>query len=211
MVLGDSERSVEQVRSMENHLRRPEVQAALSRGSGTAQHQSATLGKEMLYVAVRQQVGRIQTEDSQTDEASEQGDERHFHVVRAAIDMEAVSEQLYPIQMAFLVVAVLGSITILVFGLAQSRHMSRKLSEATGQLEGEVEKRTRDIALLQRLGSSLGACGSMEEAGEVIRLIVGRMLPATCGGEDLLRAADEALYQAKALGKNQALLAGGIE
>jgi predicted signal transduction protein with EAL and GGDEF domain len=51
----------------------------------------------------------------------------------------------------------------------------------------------------------------MEEAGEVIRLIVGRMLPATCGGEDLLRAADEALYQAKALGKNQALLAGGIE
>jgi diguanylate cyclase (GGDEF)-like protein len=187
-VLGDSERSVEQVRSMDNHLRRPEVQAALSKGSGTAQHLSAILGKEMLYVAVRQQVGVGQIKEPHTDGAPGHGDDRHFHVVRAAIDMEAVGEQLYPIQIAFLVVAVLGSITILVFGLAQSRHMSRKLYEATGQLEGEVEKRTRDIALLQRLGSSLGACGSMEEAGEVIRLIVGRMLPATCGGVYITKA-----------------------
>jgi diguanylate cyclase (GGDEF)-like protein len=188
LVLGDSERSLAQVREMENYLQLPEVQAALSKGSGVAQHHSSTLGKEMLYVAVRRHVGMEHTGEIHGDGTSAQGEKRHFHVVRAAIDMESVSDQLYPIQMAFVAVAVLGTITILVFGLAQSRHMSRKLAEATWQLEGEVENRTRDIAMLQRLGSSLGACGSMEEAGEVIRLIVGRMLPTTRGGVYITKA-----------------------
>jgi diguanylate cyclase (GGDEF)-like protein len=66
--------------------------------------------------------------------------------------------------------------------------MSRKLSEATRKLEDEVEKRTQDIAMLQRLGSSLGACSSMEEAGDVIRLIMGRILPQTRGGIYITKA-----------------------
>ncbi|MGD8914894.1 MAG: diguanylate cyclase, partial [Candidatus Thiodiazotropha sp.] len=180
-VLGDSHRSVAQVRAMENHLHRPEVQAALSQGSGIAQRLSDTLGNEMLYVAVRQQVGVDGTHEHD-------GSERHFHVVRAAIDMEQAGKELLPIQMAFIIAAILGIIMVLGFGLALSRHMSRKLSEATGKLEDEVEKRTRDIAMLQRLGSSLGACSSMPEAGEVIRLIITRILPQTRGGVYITKA-----------------------
>jgi diguanylate cyclase (GGDEF)-like protein len=180
-VLGDSHRSVAQVRAMENHLHRPEVQAALSQGSGIAQRLSDTLGNEMLYAAVRQQVGVDGTHEHD-------GSERHFHVVRAAIDMEQAGKELLPIQMAFIIAAILGIIMVLGFGLALSRHMSRKLSEATGKLEDEVEKRTRDIAMLQRLGSSLGACSSMPEAGEVIRLIITRILPQTRGGVYITKA-----------------------
>ncbi|MGD8909189.1 MAG: diguanylate cyclase [Chromatiales bacterium] len=188
VVLGDSERSVEQVRAMENHLHRPEVQVALSKGLGMARHYSATLGTEMLYVAVRQQVGIGLAEKSQPDGILEHDGERHFHVVRAAIDEEEVGRRLYPIQMAFIAVAILGAIMIFGIGLALSSKISRKLSEATGQLEAEVEKRTRDIAMLQRLGSSLGACANMDEAGDVIRLIVGRILPGTRGGVYITKA-----------------------
>jgi diguanylate cyclase (GGDEF)-like protein len=188
VVLGDSERSVEQVLAMDNRFHQPEVQMALSKGQGMAQHLSATLGVEMLYVAVRLQVGINSAGHRQRDGASQSAGERHFHIVRAAVDIGEVEKKLFPIQAAFFVVAILGIMAILGFGLALSSQMSRKLSESTGQLGEEVEKRTRDIALLQRLGSSLGACSSMEEAGEVIRLIVGRILPGTSGGVYITKA-----------------------
>jgi two-component system phosphate regulon sensor histidine kinase PhoR len=51
-VLGDSERTDEERRAMENHATRPEVAAALQGREGQSVRQSATLGIEMLYVAV---------------------------------------------------------------------------------------------------------------------------------------------------------------
>ena len=48
-VIGESERASIRV---ENHLVRPEVQAALKQGRGTAVRQSDTLGIDMLYLAV---------------------------------------------------------------------------------------------------------------------------------------------------------------
>ncbi|SFG82075.1 two-component system, OmpR family, phosphate regulon sensor histidine kinase PhoR [Desulfotomaculum arcticum] len=49
LVLGDSERDPT---SMENHLNRPEIQAAGQKGSGTAIRHSKTLNTDMMYVAV---------------------------------------------------------------------------------------------------------------------------------------------------------------
>jgi two-component system phosphate regulon sensor histidine kinase PhoR len=51
-VLADSAETAEGVAAMENHASRPEVVAARTIGVGTAQRESATLGIEMLYVAV---------------------------------------------------------------------------------------------------------------------------------------------------------------
>jgi two-component system phosphate regulon sensor histidine kinase PhoR len=51
-VLGDSERTDEERRAMENHATRPEVAAALGGRTGQSVRDSATLGIEMLYVAV---------------------------------------------------------------------------------------------------------------------------------------------------------------
>jgi len=52
LVVGDSERTPEELRQMDNHLRRPEVQAALQSGVGQSIRHSATLDENMLYVAV---------------------------------------------------------------------------------------------------------------------------------------------------------------
>jgi diguanylate cyclase (GGDEF)-like protein len=188
VVLGDSHRSIAQVRAMDNHRHRPEVEAALSKGIGIAQHFSTTLGIEMLYVAVRQQVGVDQIDLYDTTHSHKSSRERHFHVVRAAIDLGAAGKKLYPIKIAFFTVAILGIIMFLGFGLVLSNYMSRKLAKATDALEGEVEKRTHDIAMLQRLGSSLVACGSVEEAAEVIRMIIGRILPQIRGGIYTIKA-----------------------
>lgn len=51
-VLADSERTLEQVALMDNHLRRPEVQAAISDGVGSILRRSDTLGVKMLYLAI---------------------------------------------------------------------------------------------------------------------------------------------------------------
>lgn len=52
IVLGDSERTLEQVQKMENHRDRPEVKAALEGEIGSTLRQSGTLGFDMLYVAI---------------------------------------------------------------------------------------------------------------------------------------------------------------
>jgi len=53
LVLGDSEETLDGVAAMENHGTRPEVVAARATGMGEARRYSATLGIDMLYVAVR--------------------------------------------------------------------------------------------------------------------------------------------------------------
>jgi len=51
-VLGDSSEPVDGVRQMDNHASRPEIVEARERGLGRARRASATLGIDMLYVAV---------------------------------------------------------------------------------------------------------------------------------------------------------------
>jgi two-component system phosphate regulon sensor histidine kinase PhoR len=51
-VVGDSDLNVEQVRTVENHAGRPEIEQARQQGLGIAYRHSATIGTDMLYVAV---------------------------------------------------------------------------------------------------------------------------------------------------------------
>jgi two-component system phosphate regulon sensor histidine kinase PhoR len=51
-VLGESDKPPDQLAHIENHLQRPEVQAALRSGIGSATRHSDTVGENLLYVAV---------------------------------------------------------------------------------------------------------------------------------------------------------------
>ncbi len=51
-VVGDSELTPEQIRTLENHGSRPEIVQALQQGAGTARRHSTTLSADMMYVAV---------------------------------------------------------------------------------------------------------------------------------------------------------------
>ncbi|MEQ1909073.1 MAG: ATP-binding protein [Vicinamibacterales bacterium] len=89
VVVGDSAEPLDALPSMENHAMRPEVVAARATGVGTARRASATLGEEMLYVAVPVQHPRVA-------------------FVRVALPLTTVREQL---------VSILGS-TLTALGLA---------------------------------------------------------------------------------------------
>jgi two-component system phosphate regulon sensor histidine kinase PhoR len=52
-VLGDTDLDGEALRTVENHSDRPEVKAALARGDGRSVRYSHTLGRDLLYVAIR--------------------------------------------------------------------------------------------------------------------------------------------------------------
>lgn len=58
-VLIDSDVPYPGVRAVENHLERPEIQSALRRGFGTDTRQSATVGKDFLYVAKQLPPGSV--------------------------------------------------------------------------------------------------------------------------------------------------------
>jgi two-component system phosphate regulon sensor histidine kinase PhoR len=51
-VVGDSELTPEQIRTVENHGTRPEIVQALQQGAGSARRYSTTLSADMMYVAV---------------------------------------------------------------------------------------------------------------------------------------------------------------
>ena len=51
-VVGDSDLTPDQLRTVENHANRPEVIQARRQGFGSAQRHSATIGTDMLYVAI---------------------------------------------------------------------------------------------------------------------------------------------------------------
>ncbi|MCU0241338.1 MAG: ATP-binding protein [Vicinamibacteria bacterium] len=75
-VLADSAASSADLRAMSNHLQRPEVQAALKTGSGSAIRASATTGEELVYAAVAVQAGA-----------------RLLAVVRVSLALRSVNEQ----------------------------------------------------------------------------------------------------------------------
>src|SRR5258708_9754135 len=52
-VLGDSDVARDELARVESHATRPEVIAALERGSGSATRQSRTVDRELMYLAVR--------------------------------------------------------------------------------------------------------------------------------------------------------------
>jgi len=58
-VLAESDKPVDQLPAIENHLYRPEVQSALQQGTGSAQRRSDTVGVDLLYVAVRESPAQI--------------------------------------------------------------------------------------------------------------------------------------------------------
>jgi len=156
-VLADSEQDSE---TMENHLSRPEIQQALTRGAGTATRFSQTMGYDMLYNAVsfhggippfhppyeggQREVGRVSIPDA--------GKEEIVGVVRLAIPVSTIDASVvnlrYTVVVGSLVAAILA--IILAFLIAgRTTHPVRQLTRvvermAQGDLSARLMPVTRD-------------------------------------------------------------------
>ncbi len=132
VVLADSEHAAA---TMENHANRPEVKAALARGTGTSLRHSDTLNVNLMYVAVA--VKR---------EHATQG------VVRVAMPLQQVETARRQIRNLVLTFALLGIALALLLSIRFSRRLTvsiRELDRAArrfshGDLEVSVHPRGRD-------------------------------------------------------------------
>jgi two-component system phosphate regulon sensor histidine kinase PhoR len=100
-------------RSMENHLSRPEVQDALARGRGESVRHSATLNRDLLYYAVRQDVASGSPV-----------------VLRFAIPLETTDVALGSFRWSLW----LASLVILLVGIVASVLVSRSLADRVDRL-----------------------------------------------------------------------------
>ncbi len=110
--VGDSERSGDSLRALENHGDRPEIQQARQHGIGLARRYSATLDAEMLYVAVA--VHNPVAPD--------------LAAVRLALPLTEVSEQLAAVRRSAFVAAGVGLGTALLLAWTASILLSRRVS-----------------------------------------------------------------------------------
>jgi two-component system phosphate regulon sensor histidine kinase PhoR len=121
VVLGDSQHDPE---TMENHAGRPEVRQALASGVGKAIRHSATLGRDLCYVALAVELGG-----------------RPGHVLRLAVPLEdldaAISELRWRIFGASLVAAFLAMVIAYFF----SRSFTQRIGRLQAFAEGLVDER----------------------------------------------------------------------
>ncbi|MGE0553773.1 MAG: ATP-binding protein [Gemmatimonadales bacterium] len=110
VVLADSEVEAEQLPRVENHANRPEVQEAMASGTGAAIRTSRTVGRPLMYVAIRGGPA----------------------VIRLATPLDAVTATVREAQRALM----LGSLVALVLGVGLAvmagRRLARPLAEARG-------------------------------------------------------------------------------
>jgi two-component system, OmpR family, phosphate regulon sensor histidine kinase PhoR len=124
-VLGDSGHEPE---SMENHLARPEVQAALTGATGTAVRRSRTLGVDFLYVAIPLE-----------------GSSRPRGVVRLAVPIAELAREAAAVRRTIAAGAVLAIAVAVSVGFFVSRRVTRPVRQmraiAQRMAEGDLAQR----------------------------------------------------------------------
>ena len=131
-VVGDSELSADELKTVENHRDRPEIQQARRDGLGVARRYSSTLDIDMLYVAVpvRNREAPLLSE------------------VRLALPLVEIREQLATLRRTALVAAGAGLATALLLAWAASLLLSRRvrgISEvARRYAQGDFSRPARD-------------------------------------------------------------------
>jgi two-component system, OmpR family, phosphate regulon sensor histidine kinase PhoR len=124
-VAGDSDESSER---MENHLDRPEIQEALTTGTGTSIHFSKTLLKNFFYLAMRLGEGRA---------------EKGF--LRLSVPLQDMERAVSQVRMRILSASVLTLLLVLFIGLLQTRRITKSVEEIAAFLKevaaGNLDRR----------------------------------------------------------------------
>lgn len=154
-VVVDSELELSQLASVENHGLRPEVQVAFRGETGRSMRTSATVGREMLYVAV----------PSRRDSAG--------GVVRLSVDLDDVTAAVAQLRRELLLSALLGIAIAFPLSFAIARFLARPVEEIRRVL-GELAEGGQDAQLHWWLRDELGSLGAaIHGAMEAVRSRVG--------------------------------------
>lgn len=168
VVLADSDMSTYQLKTAQNHAKRPEIMQAKSSGKGFSQRHSSTLGFDFLYAAIPLELNG------------------NFITVRIATPLSEIFAQRTEIR-KLLGLAVFSCMLIVVFAaVAFGKKLSTSIKLGRDRLEASVIERTAALSTLQELGSMLAMCHNLEEAGGVIEAQLPILIPDSCGALALM-------------------------
>ncbi|OGL27676.1 MAG: hypothetical protein A3G97_14110 [Candidatus Rokubacteria bacterium RIFCSPLOWO2_12_FULL_69_21] len=148
-VVAESDRSLEDLATIESHRDRPEVRAALTGGAGRAIRRSETVGHDLLYVALPVQDGP-----------------RTVGIVRLALPLEVVTGAYASIRQVLLAGGFLALAVALGIGLFVARRVTRPVVEMQSvarQMAGgdyTVRAPVRSPDEIGRLGRALNVMAS---------------------------------------------------
>ncbi len=155
-VLGDSEIPPAELAGVESHHQRPEVMAARATGAGHATRYSTTLGRDLLYVAVRVQAGPVS-------------------IVRLAEPANPLAQELgaVAVQVAPVLLTALASAALLAW--LASRAMTRRFDHVAAVVaryaRNDFSARARDSA-----SDELGLIArALDDAVEALRERLGEL------------------------------------
>ena len=120
VVWGDTERDGEALRSMDNHLKRPEVQDALQFGSGIRDRYSDTTQTEFRYYATP--IYR---------QTSPNGEDTLIGICRVAMPMKAVNTAIDNLRRMVLLASVVGLLLAIVFSIFSTRIITKPIEKLT--------------------------------------------------------------------------------
>ncbi|GAA4649515.1 hypothetical protein GCM10023116_17890 [Kistimonas scapharcae] len=175
-VLGDSTLAELDLLSVDNHAERPEVAAALETGIGRDERYSDSKNADMLYVAVKAYI---------TD---------HYgvtspYVIRAALPRTMISHQMHQIWLWVALISFAGIACVIAITLFFNRMMDKQTAREQAGLKAEVKERTRELSLMQQLGSLMSACTTMDSAAKVVHPVADKLLPGcTAGAISLIKS-----------------------
>ena len=174
-VTGDSRLSDKEIASLDKHLSRPEIISARESGFGISKRYSETLKTDMLYVA---------------KSFSDRGNNWYIRTSKTLYELKhAVFQQRMTMAMLSIIIFFISlSLTILTI-----IYLSRRISIGQEFLEKRIRERTSHISILNRLGTMLTACDSIEEALEIVGKTSEKLLPDFFGALSLYRASKNAL------------------
>jgi len=174
-VLGDSQLSLQEVKEIENHGERPEILQAKESGIGISRRFSTTLRIDLLYVAAR---------------CSTPSFKGYFRVALPLVDLHQERQQ------QRLLLGGIGLLSLLIatsLSMLISRHLLYLVRQGKMELEQRVISRTKEIGILQNLGTQLSACNSKEEALQAIEIVTTILLPRFTGTLALFRSSKDKL------------------
>ncbi|WP_136808786.1 diguanylate cyclase [Desulfosediminicola flagellatus] len=174
-VLGDSRLSVHEVKSVENHADRSEIIRAREKGVGISRRYSSTLNIDLLYVAILFNNSKL---------------EGYF---RVAIPLDELQQELFRQRLIFISFGIAALLIVTATSILNSRYIITLVKSSRQSLEKRAESRTKEIEILQNLGTQLTACNSKDEALEVIRLVTTLLLPRFNGSLAVFRASKDRL------------------
>jgi len=132
VVVGDSDLDGDDLRAVENHALRPEIQGAQQSGLGVARRYSTTVAADMLYVAVP-----VSNPDAPA-----------LSVVRLALPLTDVRDQLAAVRRIAAVAFGIGLVAASVLAWGASVLLSRRVREIAAVAEryarGDLSRPTRD-------------------------------------------------------------------